>query len=54
MSRRATFLFGLALGAWLNIWPALFGDWWAFRFAYLLVALALVSMVYDRGFQRGR
>lgn len=45
MSRRNVFLFGLAFGAWLNIWPGLIGGMWSFWFAYALVFYAMVSFV---------
>ena len=49
ISNRTRFLFGAAIGAWLNIWPymitmKLFNNpWGSFIFAYILVFAALWS-----------
>lgn len=45
VSNRTRFLFGAAIGAWLNIWPSgIFHNPWAsFIFAYVLVFVALWS-----------
>lgn len=47
MSRRVLFLFGLATGAWLNIWPAVW-LWGSFYFAYALLAAALLVATVER------
>ncbi len=44
MSNRSRFLFGMACGAWLNIWPAAAGHWGPFVFAYILVFISLWSV----------
>jgi len=43
MRRRSIFLFGLGIGAWLNIWPPALHPWAGFVFAYALVFVALVT-----------
>lgn len=48
MSQRAMFLLGMAIGAWLNIWPAAFWPWGGFCFAYLLLAIAFGVLVTER------
>lgn len=43
ISNRTRFLFGAAVGAWLNIWPHAIGPWGSFVFAYILVFVCLWS-----------
>lgn len=43
MTRRTIFLFGLGVGAWLNIWTPFMGPWVGFVFAYALCFWALWS-----------
>lgn len=52
MSKRSIFVFGMAIGAWLNIWPnvvAPLWQWGPFVFAYILVFAAIGVVAYDRG-----
>lgn len=44
-SNRTRYMFGAAIGAWLNIWPSAFfhHPWASFIFAYVLVFAALWS-----------
>jgi hypothetical protein len=44
VSNRTIFLFGAALGAWLNIWPAAITPMGSFIFAYILVFACLCSV----------
>ena len=43
ISNRTRFLFGAAVGAWLNIWPAALSPWGSFIFAYIVVFVCLWS-----------
>lgn len=43
ISNRTRFLFGAAVGAWLNIWPHAISPWASFIFAYILVFVCLWS-----------
>lgn len=43
ISNRTRFLFGMAVGAWLNIWPHAISPWGSFIFAYILVFVCLYS-----------
>jgi len=47
MTRRSIFLFGFALGAWVNMWFGLAGGWWSFYFAYAMVALFMMDKAFE-------
>lgn len=46
VSNRTIFLFGAALGAWLNIWPTAISPMGPFIFAYALVFACLCSAAF--------
>lgn len=48
MNNTSRFLFGMACGAWLNIWPHAISPWASFIFAYILVFVALFHMTVKR------
>lgn len=48
MSGRAKFVFGLAVGAWLNIWTAVAGVWGPFVLAYVLVFASIAVTTFER------
>ena len=50
MSKRNIFLFGVAVGAWLNIWPSpiFHYPFASFIFAYILVFYALFRMTMEK------
>ncbi len=50
ITTRTKFLFGAAIGAWLNIWTQAW-PWGPFIFAYVLVFICIASLVKDRGFK---
>jgi hypothetical protein len=39
--KKVVFMFGLAFGAWLNVWPPAFHPFLGFGFAYFLLVVAM-------------
>ncbi len=47
VSAKSKFLFAMALGAWLNIWPPAMDPWGGFVFAYALVLACVACLAAD-------
>jgi len=39
MSQQQVFLFGMIIGAWLNMWTPAIGPWASFVFPYILAGI---------------